>query len=111
MIGSGFTSFSRSGDEFLEVDAFDSFGVQLNFTAADTLEFIEAHAPSQVEYNGVSLVGRRLDEAVSDLQGIGLVGIPDDVGMDYPDVGFGLYAPEGVVEAVSVYPEGYYDEG
>lgn len=111
LIGSTFVAFSRRGDDFLEVDAFDGFGVQLSFTAADTLEFIEAHAPSKVEYDGVPLLGRQVADVVADLDALGLSGLPDDVGVDYPTRGFGLYAPEGTVEGVSVYPDGYYQDG
>ena len=111
LIGATFTPFSRCGDDFLEVDAFDGFGVQLNFTSDNTLEFIEAHAPSEVEYMGVPLLGRQLGEVVTDLMALGLSAVPDDVGVDYPTEGFGLYAPEGTVEGVAVYPDGYYDDG
>ena len=74
-------------------------------------EFIEAHAPSKVEYDGVLLLGRQVANVVADLDALGLSGLPDDVGVDYPTCGFGLYAPEGTVEGVSVYPDGYYQDG
>ena len=33
----------------------------------------------------------------------------DDVGCDFPDLGFGLYIIENEIEAVSIYRKGYYD--
>ncbi len=110
LAGTPFTPFSRVGEgDFLEVDAFANHGLQLSFTTADVLEFIEAHPPSQVEYAGVLLLGRPIADVVADLVSVGLVGVPDDVGVDFPSAGFGLYAPGENVEAVAVYPEGYYD--
>ena len=75
LVGTVFTSFSRNGGAFLEVDMFDDFGVQLNFDMNNMLEFLEVSSPGQVEFGGVYLLGRRLDEAVGELESIGLLGV------------------------------------
>jgi len=110
LIAAPFRTFRRSDFDPAETDAFHALGMQLSFDPGGRLEFIELAPPARVRYLGVELLaGQNLSEVISALLAQGLEGARDEVGIDYPTAGFGLYAPDETLEAVSVYRRGYYD--
>jgi hypothetical protein len=108
ILGGQFESFARVGGGGAETDSFDALGLQLAFDEQDKLAFVEAFPPADIRYRGVRLLGE-LSEVTEELTTHGIVGKQDAVGYDFPEHGFGLYAPHEKVEAVSVYRRGYYD--
>ena len=50
-----------------------------------------------------------MGDVVKQLDACGIRGVPDPVGYDYPEYGFGLYAPDERLEGVTIYARGYYD--
>lgn len=110
LLGKGYESFSRAGNEILEIDSYDSLGLQLNYDDNDKLEFIETILPSNPIYNGITFLGRKPDDVYHEITSKGYSAIKDDVGYDFPDLGFGIYVREDTVEAVSIYRKGYYDD-
>lgn len=112
LLGSASSSFSRAELPAVETDAFDVVGIQLSFDPKGRLEFVELYAPARVHYRGVALLGNEysLQDVAAELAAHGLSGRKDDVGFDYPTAGFGLFTRDNTtIEAVSVYPSGYYD--
>lgn len=104
-----YESFSRAGRASPEVDSYDSIGMQLSFDSEGKLEFIELFLPSRPRFLDVDLLaGASYEGVTSELMSRGLHRIEDDVGCDFPDAGFGLYAPNQAIEAVSIYRRGYY---
>nr|WP_320010898.1 hypothetical protein [uncultured Desulfobulbus sp.] len=104
-----YKTFSRDRNEDQEIDSYDIFGLQLNFDDQDKLEFIEAFYPSNPMYDGITFIGRQANSIQQEMSNKGFKTIQDDVGYDFPDLGFGVYVREGTIEAVSIYRRGYYD--
>ena len=92
------------------VDAYDSFGLHLYFDSQDRLEFIETFVPAMTTFAEIHLLGLEVEEANRLLSEIGCSGEPIDVGYQYDNEGFCLYAPLSIVLAVSAFRRGYYDD-
>lgn len=108
-VGQKFTAFSRAGTPRHEVDDYGDLGLQTSFDENEKLELIELAPPSCPRFAGIELLSRDLRSLADELRNRGTEGIEDDVGMDFPSGGFGLYAPQGKVESVAVYRRGYYE--
>lgn len=112
ILGSASSSFSRGEHPAIHTDAFDAIGIQLSFDPEGCLEFVELYPPARVAYLGIALLGNghSLLALTAELAARNLIGTKDDVGFDYPTAGFGLFTRDNTtIEAVSVYPSGYYD--
>ena len=110
LLGIEYESFSRAGNDVPEIDSYDNIGLQLNYDDDDKLEFVEAIHPSNPTYDGITFIGRKPDAVYQEMINRGVKTIQDDVGYDFPDLGFGIYVREDTVEAVSIYRKGYYDD-
>jgi hypothetical protein len=110
LLGEEYTTFSRAGNVVPEIDSYDNIGLQLNYDENDKLEFIEAFLPANPIYDNITFLGRQPDAVHQDMISKGMTAIQDDVGYDFPDLGFGIYVREDTVEAVSIYRKGYYDD-
>jgi hypothetical protein len=93
-----------------ETDSYDTLGFHLYYDNNDLLEFIEAFNPCGVIFRGNRFLNLELSQAITIMENLGFTPILDSEGCDFKDVGFGLYAPLGTVEGVSIYQKGYYDE-
>lgn len=105
-----YKTFSRAGNDVPEIDSYDILGLQLNYDDKDKLEFIEAVHPSNPMYDGVTFLSRQAESIQKEMANKGVETIQDDVGYDFPDLGFGIYVREDKIEAVSIYRKGYYDD-
>lgn len=104
-------SFLKDEDDEVLTDACDSLGLHMYYDRNDLLEVVEAFAPCSPMFQGVSLIGKRLSKVVKEIRQHTSNVDRDEVGADFPELGFGLIAaPDGLVEGVSVYRRGYYDE-
>jgi hypothetical protein len=92
-----------------ETDAFDELGLHLYYDRAGQLEFVEAFAPANVVFRGVSFLGRDLESVTSDMKALGFDPTGTDVGIDFPDAGVALTAPSGIIEGAAAHRKGYYD--
>ncbi|MGW7082343.1 hypothetical protein ACWGH2_02440 [Streptomyces sp. NPDC054871] len=95
------------------VDHYVEKGLQLSFDANGALEFIELTPLAEVAYESVPLLGRPYGEVLAGLRGLGIEGVEDGQGIEFPSLGFALFMPdpeelEDEVQGVSVFPEGYY---
>lgn len=108
LLGDGFHSFQKTPGEN-ETDVYESLGLHLYYDDDDELELIEAFSPAEIEFEGVSLVGRNPNDVVEDLRANGYEGEQDDVGYNYDAIGIGLTVGGDVVEGVGVFRKGYYD--
>lgn len=90
------------------VDFYVHLGMQLSFDGSDTLELVELHTPARVAFDGIPLIGAALDRLVADLSDRGHDGQREPAGVLLHTRGFGVYAPLGAVEGVSVHRRGYY---
>ena len=92
-----------------DTDAYDSLGIHVYFDDDDQVEFVEAFSPAELEYEGIALIGRNVDEVVADLRARGYEAEKDDVGYNYDELGFGLTVNGDVIEGVGVFRKGYYE--
>jgi hypothetical protein len=103
------STFRKGPYASTDTDAYDELGLHLHYDKGDRLECIEAWGPCPIYYQRASLLNANTQEVLERLAGLGLSSRYDD-GYFLDDAGFALYAPDDVVEAVTVYPRGYYDE-
>ena len=66
-------------------------------------------APANPIFNSISFIGSKASEIIEIFENQGHSIVKDDVGYDFPELGFGLYVTENIIEAVSMYRKGYYD--
>ncbi len=76
----------------------------------DCLECIELFEPNPVSFAGVALAGRETAIVLEELEEQGLDAREIDVGYEFDEQGFALYAPRSIVEGVTVFRRGYYDK-
>ncbi len=107
-LGSIFHTF-RKGVSGPEADSFDTLGLHLYYDDSGRLEFIEAFAPADVTFRDIRFLGRDVETVIAEMKAIGFESTDSDVGVDFPDAGLALTAPEGVVEGIAAHREGYYD--
>jgi len=107
-LNSEFSTFEKDDGE-AETDAFEALGLHLYYDDAGRLEFVEAFDPAEVTFRGVSFLGRNVGAVIAEMRAIGFEPTDGDVGVDFPDAGIALTAPDGVVEGVAAHRKGYYD--
>ena len=107
-LGSDFQTFKKAEGEN-DTDAYDSLGLHIYYDDHDHVEFIEAFSPAELSFEGVSLVGQKVVEIVSQLNARGYDGQQDDVGYNYDNIGIGLTINGDEIEGVGIFRKGYYD--
>ena len=107
-LASRFSTFAKVAGTN-ESDAFDHLGLHLYYDKTGRLEFVEAFAPANVVFRGVTFLGRDLESVTSDMKALGFNPTETDVGVDFQDAGIALTAPSGVVEGAAAHRKGYYD--
>lgn len=108
LLGEGFKSFHR-GQEPTLTDFYTELGLLLYYDKDDRLEFVEVVRPCNVIFNGISLLENDLQAVLTNLLAQGYEPMRDETGFKYESLGFWLYTPFHVIEAVSVFPKGYYE--
>lgn len=101
--------FRKGPSATTDTDAFDHLGLHLHYDAQDRLECIEGFGSCPITYKNFSPMNVSLQEVLVGLESFGLTHRYDD-GYFFDDAGFVLYAPDDVVQAVTVYRKGYFDE-
>jgi len=109
MLGGDVSTFKKGLCSSIQTDAYIRLGLHLHYNEDDWLECIEAFGLCPIFYKGVSLLNTNVQEVLKSLADLGLSSRYDD-GYFLDGEGFVLDAPEGVVQAVTVYGKGYYDE-
>jgi hypothetical protein len=107
-LGGGSQSF-RKVVGATETDAYDALGLHLYFDDEERLEFVEAFEPASPSFRGILLLGRDRGEVAEELTAMGYDLTQDAYGLRCDGAGFALTAPDGIVEGVGVFREGYYD--
>lgn len=110
LLGSNLETFYKSPSSNVPTDAFNDLGLHLYYTENGELEFVEAFEPCTPAFKDIVLLRDDASDVAAELSSLGHQAVQDDAGYGFPDLGFGLYAPLGHVEGVSVYPKGYYDD-
>ncbi len=108
ILGSGFQPFNKAGSGN-QTDAYPSLGLHIYFDDEDRVEFIEAFSPADIDFNGISLLGKKAAEATNQLRALGYEGEQDDVGYQYESIGIGLTISGDQIEGVGIFRKGYYD--
>lgn len=93
-----------------ENDFYESEGLILGYDEKDELEYIEIIKPSTVEYKGTSFFSLSLSKCIAEMNSSGHTSELEDGGYNFKDIGIAFYCPQGVLESVSIYREGYYDD-
>lgn len=92
-----------------DTDAYDSLGIHVYYDDEDKVEFVEAFSPAEVEFEGIVLIGRNVDEVAADLGDRGYDAEQDEVGYNYDELGFGLTINDQEIEGVGFFRKGYYE--
>ncbi|MGH2863253.1 MAG: hypothetical protein ACRDLT_17380 [Solirubrobacteraceae bacterium] len=92
----------RRGRSTRETDQFVPSGIMVTYTADERVALIEVPPPSRPVLRGVKLLQRPLDDVLRDLRECGVAVVEDAAGANVVDWGVGLFAPDGVVEGVSI---------
>src|SRR3990172_2834205 len=108
LLGPDYKTFAKAGQAGRPTEAYDGLGLHLYYGETEQLEFIEAFHPCVPEYAGVRFLNRSVKEVVGELERLGFQVRYDNEGYYLNEQGFALYAPHGVVEAVSVFIRDYY---
>ena len=108
LLGTDFKSFYR-GNEPTPTDFYTELGFMLYYDQNDLLEFIEVVRPCNLTFNGISLLINDVQGVLDSLLAQGYEALRDETGFKYETLGFWLYTPQDVIEAVSVFPKGYYE--
>ena len=93
-----------------DTDAYDDLGLHLYFDDDDRLEFVEGWGPASPAFQGISFMGRQVEDVASDLAAGGYRSVLDGYGLTCESAGIALTAPTGIVEGVAAFRKGYYDE-
>lgn len=93
-----------------ENDFFPSDGLILGYDEKDALEFVEIIRPSKADLEEIKFFEIDLLSCLDRLKKNGLVSKFDDGGYNFPSIGLALYCPNGHLESVALYRDGYYDE-
>lgn len=108
LLGKGFESFHR-GQESTLTDYYIELGLLLYYDQDNQLEFVEVVRPCNVIFNEISLLGNDIQAVLNNLLAQGYEPMRDETGFKYERLGFWLYTPYDIIEAVSVFPKGYYE--
>ncbi len=109
ILGGVYRSFTKALGSTNETDASDELGLHLFYDDSDRLEFIEGFGSAILSFQGIEFLGRDLAEIENRLEALGYTVERSDAGLQSDTAGISIYAPGGVVEAVSVFRQGYYD--
>jgi hypothetical protein len=109
-IGSDCTTFKKTPSSNSTTDSYEQLGVHLYFDCDGRLEFIETFPPCEIVYRGVPVSRREVETTLAELRQSELQVKQEEDGYICEKAGFTLYVVDDVVEAVSIFPEGYYDE-
>lgn len=93
-----------------DTDAYEELGLHLYYDSEDRLTCIMAFGTGPIHYKNLVLLNSCLQDIVENLGRLGVTSRYDDGGYWFHDAGFVLYAPRSIVEAVTVFRSGYYEE-
>ena len=98
LLGSEFRSFKKTPSSPNDTDAYQAMGIQLYYDEDDKLDLVEAViGRCDKVYLGETLIsGLRLDDLVASFKAIGLAGIREVDGCDFPDAGISVSATDRV---------------
>lgn len=95
-----YRTFRRAGER-RDTDQFDEVGALVTYGEHGAVEFVELVAPSDPTICGVKLVQRELGRVCDELSRVSVSVRLDADGAELADWKVSMYAPDGVVEAVS----------
>jgi hypothetical protein len=108
-VGEGFAPFQKASSE-PTADAYDELGFHFYYDRADRLECIEAFEPADPTVVGISLIGNDLNAVIEALAEQGYFGKEIDVGYQFDEQGFSLFAPHSKIEGVTIFCRGYFGD-
>ena len=88
-----------------ETDAFGAIGLHIYYDPAYLVQSIDAILPSAISLNGISFLGRAVDDIVQTMAKRGY----ENDSLTFNDVGISLYEESGIVKCVTAFPRGYFD--
>src|SRR5205814_3061773 len=101
LLGDGVSVFKR-WPYTRETDAYNALGLHLEYDNDNRLRCVEAFGLCAIYYGDLSLLKRPIESVAGELEKLGLASRYDD-GHFFDGAGFFLYAPNGIVEGVTVY--------
>lgn len=107
ILGDAYSPQRKGSDAY---DEWSDLGLHLYYDKDGLLELIEAWGPSPVQFGGISLLQRDVQELREELAKLGLAVRHDDQCYFFDSAGFAIYAPDDIVLTVSVYRRGYYEQ-
>jgi hypothetical protein len=88
-----------------DTDAFDQVCIHAYYDLTDLLESIDAWGASLIQFDGLPLLGAKVDEITAELARRGY----SHCDYLFERAGFSLYVIDGDVRGVSVFARGYFD--
>ena len=110
LLNTDVVSFRKTPSEIQLTDDYSGIGFHLYFDENDNLEFIETFTPCPVEYEGMRFLGIPLEQVLAEANSRGMAyeQLLSQEACFFKNLGFVLYVPEVIVEAVSIYKKGYH---
>lgn len=93
-----------------ENDFYETEGLILGYDEIEELEFIEIIKPSTVEFKNINFYSLSLSDCIDEMRKYGYIAEFDDGGYNFEAIGVALYCPQKILESVSIYRKGYYDD-
>ncbi|MCF6252057.1 MAG: hypothetical protein L3J75_12415 [Methylococcaceae bacterium] len=93
-----------------ENDFYEKEGLILGYDENDELEYIEIIRPSTAEFQKINFFSINLSSCVNEMKKSGFVAPFDDGGYNFESIGLTFYCPQDILESVSLYRSGYFDD-
>ncbi|MFN8575171.1 MAG: hypothetical protein U0132_24165 [Gemmatimonadaceae bacterium] len=105
LLGTPSRTFRKVPFATSDTDAFDAAGLHVYYDRGYLVESIDAVAPSAISFDGISFLGRAVEDVV---RAMAERGYKDD-SLTFNEVGISLYDEGGIVKCVTAFPRGYFD--
>jgi len=93
-----------------ENDFYESEGLILGYNSDDKLEYIEIIKPSTAEFKKINFFVISLSDCLDKMKNLGFTASFEDGGYNFESIGLAFYCPHDILESVSLYQEGYYED-
>ena len=88
-----------------DTDAFNAIGLIVAYDPRYLVESVDAVAPAAISFDGLSFLGRAVEDIVRAMGGRGY----KHNSLTFDEVGISLYEEAGIITSVTAFPSGYFD--
>lgn len=109
ILGSDFTTFKKTQWSTNTTDNYSVFGLHLYYTEYNELEFVEMFPPAKPIFMGMNLLQEDVKNTLEILRRVDPEPKTDGASYIFYTIGISVYIEGDKLEAISVFPKGYYD--